>query len=116
MAEPIYKIMTEAAFEAAWTQGHFDGSADDRRDGFIHFSAAHQLAGTLAKHFAGQEGLVLLAVDPRRLGDELKWEASRGGASFPHLYAPLDLAAVLWTEPLPLTPDGCHVLPEGVFA
>jgi uncharacterized protein (DUF952 family) len=116
MAEPIYKVMTEAAFEASWSQGHFDGSADDLRDGFIHLSAAHQLAGTLAKYFAGQEGLVLLAVDPARLGPALKWETSRGGALFPHLYAPLDLAAVLWVEPLPLGPDSRHVLPEGVFA
>ena len=107
---------TEAAFEASWRQGQFDGSADDRRDGFIHFSAAHQLAGTLAKFFAGQEGLVLIAVDPARLGPDLKWETSRGGALFPHLYAPLDLAAVLWAEPLALGPDGTHILPEGVMA
>jgi uncharacterized protein (DUF952 family) len=116
MAEPIYKVMTEAAFEASWSQGRFAGSADDVCDGFIHFSAAHQLAGTLAKYFAGQEGLVLLAVDPARLGPDLKWEASRGGALFPHLYAPLDLSAVLWAEPLTLGRDGSHVLPEGVFA
>ena len=116
MAEPIYKVMTEAAFEASWRQGHFAGSADDVRDGFIHFSAAHQLDGTLAKFFAGQDGLMLLAVDPARLGPELKWETSRGGEQFPHLYAPLDLAAVLWAEPLALGPDGIHVLPEGVFA
>jgi uncharacterized protein (DUF952 family) len=116
MAEPIYKVMTEAAFEASWRQGHFDGSADDVRDGFIHFSAAHQLAGTLAKFFTGQEALMLLAVDPARLEPDLKWEASRGGTLFPHLYAPLDLAAVLWAEPLALGPDGLHVLPEGVFA
>jgi uncharacterized protein (DUF952 family) len=116
MAEPIYKVVTEAAFEASWRQGQFDGSADDRRDGFIHFSAAHQLAGTLAKFFARREGLVLLAVDPARLGPGLKWETSRGGALFPHLYAPFDLAAVLWAEPLALGPDGRHILPEGVAA
>jgi uncharacterized protein (DUF952 family) len=116
MAAPIYKVMTEVAFEACWRQGHFEGSADDLRDGFTHFSAAHQLAGTLTKYFQGQEGLVLLAVDPDRLGPALKWETSRGGALFPHLYAPLDLAAVLWTEPLALGPDGRHLLPEGVFA
>jgi uncharacterized protein (DUF952 family) len=116
MAEPIYKVMTEAAFEQSWSQGRFDGSADDARDGFIHLSAAHQLEGTLASHFAGQAGLVLLAVDAGRLGAELKWEASRGGALFPHLYAPLDLAAVLWVEPLALGQDGAHLLPEGVFA
>ena len=116
MAEPVYKVMTEAAFEACWSQGRFDGSADDLRDGFIHFSAAHQLDGTLAKFFARREGLMLLAVDPDRLGLDLKWETSRGGAPFPHLYAPLDLTTVLWAEPLALGPDGIHVLPEGIFA
>ena len=73
---------------------------NDRRDGFIHLSAADQLEGTLAKHFAREDGLVLLALDPARLGPHLKWEASRGGALFPHLYAPLDLFAPLWAEPL----------------
>jgi uncharacterized protein (DUF952 family) len=116
MAEPIYKVLTEAAFEGAEGKGYFAGSADDTRDGFIHLSAAHQLEGTLAKHFAGQAGLLLLAVDPAQLGPDLKWETSRGGALFPHLYAPLDLAAVLWVETLPLGEDGRHVLPEGVFA
>jgi uncharacterized protein (DUF952 family) len=116
MAEPVYKVLSEAAFEKAALKGHFAGSADDLRDGFIHLSAAHQLAGTLAKRFAGQEGLVLLALDTRRLGAELKWEASRGGALFPHFYAPLDLAAMLWAEPLALGPDGRHILPDGALA
>lgn len=116
MAEPVYKILTRAAFKEAERKGHFTGSADDIGDGFIHLSAGHQLEGTLAKHFAGQAGLLLLAVDPARLGPDLKWETSRGGALFPHLYAPLDLAAVLWVETLPLGEDGRHVLPEGVFA
>jgi uncharacterized protein (DUF952 family) len=116
MAEPIYKILTEAAFTEAWSQGRFGGSTDDVRDGFIHLSAAHQLEGTLATHFAGQDRLVLLALDAGRLGADLKWEASRGGALFPHLYAPLDLAAVLWVEPLPLGQDGRHLLPEGMPA
>jgi uncharacterized protein (DUF952 family) len=116
MANPVYKILTEAAFSEAMSQGHFSGSADDRRDGFIHLSAADQLEGTLARHFAQQDGLVLLALDPSRLGPELKWEASRGGALFPHLYAALDLAALLWAEPLELGLDGVHRLPEGVAA
>ena len=114
MAEPVYKVLTEQAFTESWSQGRFAGSADDVRDGFIHLSAAHQLAGTLASHFAGQAGLVLLAVDPGRLGPALKWEASRGGALFPHLYAPLDLAAVLWAEPLSLGEDGAHRLPAAL--
>ncbi len=116
MAEPVYKVLTKAAYERAERNGHFQGSTDDLRDGFIHLSAAHQLEGTLAKHFAGQAGLVLLAFDARRLGPDLKWERSRGGALFPHLYGALDLGAVLWTEPLPLSPDGRHILPEGVAA
>jgi uncharacterized protein (DUF952 family) len=116
MAEPVYKVLTEAAFREAERKGHFAGSADDARDGFIHLSAAHQLEGTLAAHFAGQAGLVLLAVDAGRLGESLKWEPSRGGALFPHLYAPLDLAGVLWAETLPLGADGRQILPEGVFA
>jgi uncharacterized protein (DUF952 family) len=116
MAEPIYKVVTEQAFAESWGRGRFDGSADDIRDGFIHLSAAHQLESTLATHFAGQAGLVLLAVDAGRLGADLKWEASRGGVLFPHLYAPLDLAAVLWVEPLPLGQDGRHLLPEGALA
>lgn len=116
MAEPVYKVLTEAAFRGAQRDGRFAGSADDLRDGFIHLSARHQLPGTLATHFKGQVGLVLVAVDAERLGPVLKWELSRGGALFPHLYAPLDLAAVLWVEALPLGADGRHVLPEGVPA
>jgi uncharacterized protein (DUF952 family) len=116
MAEPVYKVLSETAFKEAAQKGYFAGSADDTRDGFIHLSTAHQLEGTLAKHFAGQGGLVLLAVDPQRLGRHLKWEPSRGGALFPHLYAPLDLSAVLWTVRLPLGRDGRHILPERAFA
>jgi uncharacterized protein (DUF952 family) len=114
MPEPVYKVLSEAAFEQAKAAGRFAGSADDARDGFIHLSAAHQLATTLAAHFAGQDGLVLLALDAGRLGPGLKWEPSRGGALFPHLYAPLDLAAMLWVERLALGADGRHVLPEVV--
>jgi uncharacterized protein (DUF952 family) len=114
MTEAVYKIMSASAFQAAQHDGRFAGSPDDVRDGFIHLSAADQVAGTLATHFAGQEGLVLLAVDALRLGDGLKWETSRSGMTFPHLYAPLDLKAVLWSETLPLDTDGRHVLPEAV--
>jgi len=116
MADPLYKILTEAAFEEAGRTGQFAGSADDVRDGFIHLSAAHQLEGTLAKHFPGQDGLVLVAVDAARLGPHLKWEASRRRALFPHLYAALDLSAVLWAERLAIGEDGLHRLPTGVTA
>jgi uncharacterized protein (DUF952 family) len=116
MAEPVYKVLSAAAFAEAARAGYLTGSPDDTRDGFIHLSAAQQLEGTLAKHFAGQDGLVLLALDPDRLGSALKWEVSRGGELFPHLYARLDLGALLWAEALPLDANGKHVLPEGAFA
>ncbi|MCK5908510.1 MAG: DUF952 domain-containing protein [Caulobacter sp.] len=114
MAELIYKILADAAYDAAKSEGRFLGTSDDLRDGFIHFSAGHQVAETLAKHYAGQEDLVLLAVDPDRLGEALKWEESRGGDLFPHLYAPLDLKAIVAEAPLGLDDDNRHVLPEGV--
>jgi uncharacterized protein (DUF952 family) len=116
MAEPLFKILTESAFMKALGDGRFESAADDRRDGFIHLSAGHQLQTTLAAHFAGAGDLLLVAVDSARFGEELKWEPSRGGELFPHLYAPLDLAAVLWVEKLPLDRDGRHVLPTGVAA
>lgn len=116
MANPVYKILTEPAFREAGLKGHFAGSPDDLRDGFIHLSAAHQLEGTLAKHFGGQAGLVLVALDVARLGPHLKWETSRGGDLFPHLYAPLELSAVLWIERLSLGEDGVHRLPKGIAA
>jgi uncharacterized protein (DUF952 family) len=114
MAESVYKICSRAALQEAWKSGRFDGSADDARDGFIHLSAASQVSGTLAKYFAGQRGLVLLAVDPERLGQQLRWERSRGGELFPHLYGPLDLAHVISVEALELQEDGSHRLPEGI--
>ncbi|BAQ16328.1 DUF952 domain-containing protein [Methyloceanibacter caenitepidi] len=114
MDEPIYKILADAAYEAAKSEGRFLGTSDDLRDGFIHFSAGHQVAETLAKHYAGQEDLVLLAIDPNRLGEALKWEESRGGDLFPHLYAPLDLDAIVAEAPLDLDDDNRHILPEGI--
>jgi uncharacterized protein (DUF952 family) len=116
MSGPLYKICTEAALAEAVTKGRFEGSPDDRRDGFIHLSARDQLRGTLDKHYARQHGLVLLEVDTDRLGDGLKWEPSRGGALFPHLYGSLDLAAVLSVMKLELSEDGSHSLPGEVNA
>lgn len=92
-------------------RGSFDGSTHDVRDGYIHFSTADQARETAARHFSGQTGLVLAAVDADRVHTSLKWEPSRGGEMFPHLYASLSLAAVVWTKPLPLGPDGRHVFP-----
>jgi uncharacterized protein (DUF952 family) len=116
MAEPVYKILAEAALDAAKSEGRFLGTGDDLRDGFIHLSAAHQVAGTLAKYYAGEEDLLLLALDPERLGDELKWEPSRGGDLFPHLYGPLPLDAIVSAHRLELDDDNHHILPEGMGA
>jgi uncharacterized protein (DUF952 family) len=112
MSDPIYKICERRAWETACSERRYTGSADDLRDGFIHFSTRPQLAGTLAKHFAGRGDLVLVAVDPERLGDALKWEPARGGALFPHLYGALDTGAVLAVQPLPLAAGGMHRVPE----
>jgi uncharacterized protein (DUF952 family) len=107
----IYKICTAAEWRDAEREGVYRGSAADRADGFIHFSTAAQAPETAAKWFAGQHGLVLVAVDGGALGDALKWEPSRGGALFPHLYADLPLAAVRSVKPLPLDADGRHAFP-----
>jgi uncharacterized protein (DUF952 family) len=107
----IYKICDAAAWRAAERAGEFAGAPVDIADGYIHFSGADQLEETAAKHFAGGRDLVLVAVDAAVLGPALKWEPSRGGALFPHLYGTLPLTAVRWTKPLPLGPDGRHVFP-----
>ena len=107
----IYKLVPAALWREAENAGRFTGSAADLRDGFIHFSTAAQLAETAAKHFAGQSDLLLVGVDAARLGEALRWEPSRGGALFPHLYGALELAAVTRVEPLPLGPDGRHCFP-----
>ncbi len=107
----IYKICPAPLWRAAEHAGAFDGSPVDRADGFIHFSTAGQAAETAAKHFAGQHDLVLVAVDAEALGSALKWEPSRGGALFPHLYGPLDVKCVVSVTPLPLGADGKHAFP-----
>ncbi len=116
MDELIYKVCAQGAWKNACETGHFAGSADDLRDGFIHFSTAKQLRGTLAKHFAGQSDLVLVQVDPRVLTAEMRWEASTGGKLYPHLYGPLPTAAAVRVSPLVLGADGHHSLPEGFDA
>ena len=107
----IYKICERASWQEAERNGAFRGAPVDRADGYIHFSTADQLRETAARHFAGQQELVLVAVDAEALGPALKWEPSRGGALFPHLYGDLPLAAVAWVRPLPLGPEGHHVFP-----
>ena len=108
----IYKILPASLWTEAQRAGVFRGAAIDLTDGYIHFSTAEQAVETAAKHFAGQTDLMLLHVDAGALGDALKWEPSRGGALFPHLYAELDLQHVSRAEPLPLGSDGRHVFPE----
>ena len=108
----IYKISERSVWDAAACAGLYPGSEADRRDGFIHFSTAAQLAETAAKHFAGQTDLMLLAVDSEALGPTLKWERSRRGDLFPHLYAALPLSAVRWARPLPEEIGGRRLLPE----
>jgi uncharacterized protein (DUF952 family) len=98
----IYKLLPISEWDQAREAGRFTGSAVDRQDGFIHFSAADQVVETARRHFAGATGLTLLTVDPARLGDALRWEPSRGGALFPHLYAPLPVDAVVAAEALPV--------------
>src|SRR5688572_8529355 len=108
----IFKISPAADWDTAERNGLFRGSVVDLRDGYIHFSTAEQVAETAAKHFAGVEGLRLVAVDADAVGAELKWEPSRDGALFPHLYAPLSLANVLWVKDLPLGASGQHMFPD----
>ncbi|MEM7684889.1 MAG: DUF952 domain-containing protein [Paracoccaceae bacterium] len=106
----IFKILTADQWSDLKAKGETPGAPIDVSDGFVHFSTATQAAETAAKHFAGQDGLWLLALEADALGEALKWEPSRGGALFPHLYAPLRLADVVWSKPLPLR-DGSHAFP-----
>jgi uncharacterized protein (DUF952 family) len=108
----IYKICPASAWREAERQGIFRGSADDLRDGFIHFSTAPQVVGTARKHFAGQTGLFLIAIDTDALGDALRWEVSRGGELFPHLYGDLDLGHVTAVMDMRTRSDGTHDIPE----
>ncbi len=108
----IYKICTASEWREAEEAGVYRGSAVDLKDGFIHFSTAAQAAETASKWFTGLPGLVLVAIDAEALGGKLKWEPSRGGALFPHLYSALALDAVLWVKPLALGHDGRHEFPE----
>ena len=110
-ARVIYHICRETEWAAAQLKGRYSGSSQDDA-GFIHFSTAEQLEESAAKHRAGQEGLVLIAVETRQLGSALKWEPARGGQLFPHLYGKLPLGAVIAVAPLPLRPEGRHEFPD----
>lgn len=107
----IYKIFQASEWAGLVAEGQTTGAPVDLADGFIHFSTADQARETAAKHFAGQSDLVLAAVPVAPLGAALKWEVSRGGAEFPHLYADLKLADVAWHRPLPLVND-THDFPD----
>ncbi len=111
MTGMIYHMCAAEAWEEGVAAGEYRGSADDRRDGFLHFSTADQIAGSARRHRAGQVGLVLVAVEAARLGARLRWEKSRDGALFPHLYGPLFPAEAASVETLPLGPDGNHMFP-----
>lgn len=111
---PIYHICRRGEWQAAQAGGAYGGSSQDKADGFIHFSDVSQVVASAAKHRAGQTNLVLLTVDPGALGPALKWEPSRGGALFPHLYGDLPVSAVMQVDDLPLGRDGRHMFPEGV--
>ena len=110
----IYKILTAGQWAQLQRDGESRGAPVDLAGGFVHFSTASQAAETAAKHFAGQDGLMLLAFEADRLGEALKWEPSRGGALFPHLYAVLRLADLSRAWPLPLGTDGAHLFPEAM--
>jgi len=106
----VYKIMTATEWRDLERAGRYFGSADDRRDGFIHLSDRAQVEETARKHFSGRHDLVLVAVTADRLGKGLRYEASRGGALFPHLYAALALDAVLWNRPVATDAAGVPIL------
>lgn len=112
----IFKIVHRAEWAAAEKARRYDGSADDARDGFLHFSTAKQLMGTLEKHYAGADDLILVAVEDDTLGPALKWETSRGGDLFPHLYAPLSLGHVRWTADIKRGANGEFLLPLDIGA
>ena len=101
-------------WEAALASGHYPGSGDDLRDGFMHFSNAEQVAESAARHRAGITDLMLIGVDADDLGASLKWEPSRGGQLFPHLFGGLDTAKVLSVHELPLDEEGYHIFPDGI--
>ena len=109
----IYHMCKSEEWAAAQSLGKYGGSSQDVADGFIHFSTSEQIIESAAKHRAGQDGLVLLSVDDSLLGEALKWESSRGGALFPHLYSDLPVSAVKNADPLPLGTNGVHTFPDG---
>jgi uncharacterized protein (DUF952 family) len=113
-ARRVFKVAARTAWEEACRRGAFAGSGDDKRDGFIHLSERHQVAGTLARHFRGEHDLVLVELDAAALGNALRWERSRGGDLFPHLYAELPVTAAVSVRAITLDANGVPVVPEDV--
>ncbi|WP_332659754.1 DUF952 domain-containing protein [Brevundimonas sp.] len=113
MSDVAYKLVDRTEWSAARADGAYAGSAIDRADGYIHLSTADQLAETARRHYAGRADLMLVALDLRPLGDNLKWEASRGGALFPHVYAPLPVSAAIGERPLSVDADGVMRFEDG---
>ena len=109
----IYKIFRDSEWQELRRMGQSQGAPIDVQDGFVHFSTVTQAAETAAKHFAGEDNLWLLGVETDRVREDLKWEPSRGGQDFPHLYRVLMLDDVSWAQPLPLL-EGVHVFPPGL--
>ncbi len=112
MKRYVYKVCSSLDWNEATRAGAFLGSADDLRDGYIHLSTADQLAGTLQKHFRGRANQVLVTFEASALGPNLRWEASRGGELFPHLYDSLTPTLALAVTALQLGADGVHQLPK----
>ncbi len=110
----VFKVTTRTAWEDALKRGALAQSSEDVRDGFTHLSAKHQLAETLAKHFNAQTDLLLIELDAAVLGAALRWERSRGGDFFPHLYTPLPTSAARGVHALQLDGNGTHILPENI--
>jgi len=111
MTRMVYHMCAAEAWAEAEREGIYHGTAQDRADGFLHFSTAEQVVESARRHCAGRTDLVLIAVEDTRLGSRLRWEPSRGGALFPHLYGPLDPAEAASVRPLPLGPEGAHIFP-----
>lgn len=114
MSTFVYKITGRAEWAAAEAAGVFSGAPVDLADGYIHFSTCAQARETAAKHFAGRDDLLLVALAAEAFGAALKWEPSRGGALFPHLYGTFAPSDAVWVRPLPLGADGAHVFPEDI--
>jgi len=112
--ELIYHLCRRADWHSALEEKTYEGTGDDLRDGFLHFSTRDQVAESAARHRAGVSDLLLLGVDPTSLGESLKWEPSRAGQLFPHLYGALPVACVVRVEELPLGDQGYHRFPDDI--